>query len=455
MRKIITVCCMMVAGTMSAVAADETAFIENEHIRVGVNLKWGGAVTHVSEPGGPNLINSHDLGRQIQQSYYSGPANYQREGKQKSEHWGNFPWNPIQTGDAFDNGSEVLEHRAKGDTLYVKTIPNLWPMNNDPGACVMETVIKIAADGPKLLYGARLTNKRRDETQYSARYQEIPAIYANGPWHRLMTYTGDKPFTGEPLREIRNDHKDPWPWVNFLTTERWAALVNDEGTGIGVCVPGVREFHGGFAGRKRGVGGEKSSNTGYMSPMTTEILDHNIVYTYSCTMILGSLEEIRNEAQHLAAEAGLPAWSFEKSRNSWYYKNGKDAGWPLPEGGGLSPVPTKKGRPVRAISPYAFWRAEDAASVQIELSSKSAGKMQLFWRDTPPPKASRKPSEWRAWRDTCWQKERSVSADIPQGFRKRVTIKLAGAAGYQGGITGLAIDLPAGVTVHAVRLLAQ
>tara|TARA_B110000008_G_scaffold219801_1_gene219717 strand:- start:35 stop:1375 length:1341 start_codon:yes stop_codon:yes gene_type:complete len=446
---------MMITGTIAVKAADEMAFVENEHIRVGVNLKWGGAVTHVSEPGGPNLINSHDLGRQIQQSYYSGPANYQREGKEKAKHWGNFPWNPIQTGDAFDNGSEVLEHRVQGDTLYVKTIPNLWPMNNDAGECVMETAITIASDGPKLLYWARLTNRRSDKSQYTAKPQEIPAIYANGPWHRLMTYTGDKPFTGEPLREIRNGHKEPWPWVKFLATERWAALVNDKGTGIGVCVPEVREFHGGFAGRQRGTGDEKSTNTGYMSPMTTEILDHNIVYEYSCTMILGSLEEIREEARSLAAKDGLPSWEFETSRNSWFYANGKDGGWPLPEGGGLSPVPTKKGRSVRLISPYTFWRAESAASVQIELSSKSAGKMQLFWRDTPPAAASTKPSQWRAWRDTGLQKARSVSADIPQGSRKKVTIKLAGAAGYQGGLTGLAIDLPDGVTVHAVRLLAQ
>ena len=61
---------LAVIGVLSAHvdAEDRMAFIENEHIRVGVNLKWGGAVTHVSEPGGPNLINSHDLGRQIQQS---------------------------------------------------------------------------------------------------------------------------------------------------------------------------------------------------------------------------------------------------------------------------------------------------------------------------------------------------------------------------------------------------
>ena len=452
MKNIVTTFCMTLAVATAAGAEDNMAFVENEHIRVGVHLKWGGAVTHVSEPGGPNLINSYDLGRQIQQSYYSGPSNYQREGKEKAKHWAKFPWNPIQTGDAFRNGSEVLEHRVDGDTLYVRTIPNLWPMKNDPAACVMETWLKISSDGPKLLYKARLTNRRRDKTQYSARPQEIPAIYVNGPWHRLMTYNGDEPFSGKPLSEIRNGHGEPWPWVNFLATERWAALVNDDGTGLGVCVPAVREFHGGFAGR-RGSGGEKSSNTGYMSPMTREVLDHNIVYEYSCIIVLGSLEEIRTEAKRLSAKAGLPSWSFEKSRDSWTYVNGKDAGWPLPKSGGLTGQATKKGRPVRLVSPHTFWRAEAADRVQIQLSSKSEGTLKVFWRDMPTKASSTKPSEWAAWSKTCWQKERSISADLPRGSRRTVTVKLAGAPGYEGGITGLAIDVPDGVTVHAVRVL--
>jgi hypothetical protein len=107
------------------------------------------------------------------------------------------------------------------------------------------------------------------------------------------------------------------------------------------------------------------------------------------------------------------------------------------------------------MSPYTFWRAEAAASLQIQLSAKTDGKMKVFWRGTPPPAASTKPSEWQSWRKTWWQKERSVSADLPRGTRRTVTVKLAGASGYKGGITGLAIDVPDGVTVHAVRLLAQ
>jgi hypothetical protein len=41
------------------------------------------------------------------------------------------------------------------------------------------------------------------------------------------------------------------------------------------------------------------------------------------------------------------------------------------------------------------------------------------------------------------------------GERTWVTIKLAGLPAYEGGMTGLAIDLPDGVTVHDVCLGAE
>ena len=37
-------------------------FIENDRLRLGVDLSLGGAVTHLAEHGHPNLINSFDWG---------------------------------------------------------------------------------------------------------------------------------------------------------------------------------------------------------------------------------------------------------------------------------------------------------------------------------------------------------------------------------------------------------
>lgn len=447
----------LVWGTVLPAATHEAqptadTFVQNRHIRVGVNLKWGGAITHVSVPGGPNIINSADLGRQIQQSYYSGPPNYQREGKQKSSAWAGFPWNPIQTGDAFLNGSKVLEHRARDGEIYVKTIPMLWPMNNDPGECVMETWIRLAPDAPAFTYRARLTSARSDRTQYRASSQEVPAVYVNGPWHRLMTYTGDRPFTGGPLTEVRNDHRESWPWVNYLPTEGWAALVNDEGTGIGVIVPRPMEFHGGFAGR-RGVGGEKDGPTGYMSPIATEILDHNIVYEYARTFMVGRLDDIRAEAARVAPKA-LPAWRFGAERQGWFYEAGRDRGWPL-AGRGLSPERDGSTGRVRVIGPFTFWRADEARSLRVCISAKSADRLTVYWRGVPPASASARPSEWYAWRRTWWEQARSATVGVPAGARRWVTVMLAGRPGYEGGLTGLALDLPTGAAVHEVRLDAR
>jgi len=424
-------------------------FIENAHIRVGITRKWGGAITHVSVPGEPNIINSHDLGRQIQQSYYSGPPNYQKAGKEKSKAWSAFPWNPIQTGDAYRNGSQVVDVRTRGNSLYVKTIPMLWPMNNDPGECTMETWITLSKNSPAFTYKARLTNHRSDKTQYKGGAQEVPAVYVNGHYHRLMTYTGDKPFTGDALRELRNDHKEDWPWVNSLPTEGWAALVNDAGTGIGVMVKSPLEFHGGFSG-KRGVGGETDANTGYMSPIASEVLDHNVVFDYSAEFVVGTLGEIRAAAAKRRPNR-FPVWDFSERRSGWIYLTGTDAGFPL-KGRGLGGTPEPGLETLRLLGPYAFWHASAAKRVRLQISAKAPGSVRVFWRGLPPDTASTKPSLWAAWRGTWFDNDRSVSAMFMQGTKRWVEVDLSGNVNYKGAICGLGLDIPADVYVHQIRV---
>ena len=435
---------------MKSMQNPDIQFIENAHIRVGITRKWGGAITHVSVPGGPNIINSHDLGRQIQQSYYSGPPNYQKAGKEKSKAWSAFPWNPIQTGDAYRNGSKVVDVRIGTNTLYVKTIPMLWPMNDDPGECTMETWITLSSRSPAFTYKARLTNQRSDKTQYNGGAQEVPAVYVNGPYHRLMTYTGNKPFTGDTLRELRNDHTEGWPWVNSFPTEGWAALVNDAGTGIGVIVPTPIEFHGGFSG-KRGVGGETDGSTGYMSPIASEVLDHNVVFDYRADFVVGNVSEIRAAAEKQRPR-GLPSWDFSERRSGWIYQSGTDAGFPL-KGRGLGGAPEPGLETLRLLGSYAFWQASAAKRVRLQVSAKAAGSMRVFWRGLPPADASTKPSLWSAWRGTWFHNERSVSQKFSQGTKRWVDIDISSNANYKGAICGLGLDIPADVYVHKIQVV--
>jgi hypothetical protein len=264
-----------------------------------------------------------------------------------------------------------------------------------------------------------------------------------------MTYTGDKPFTGDALRELRNDHKEGWPWVNSFPTEGWAALVNDDGFGIGVMVPSPLEFHGGFFG-KRGVGGETDASTGYMSPIASEVLDHNVVFDYSADFVVGNVSEIRAAAEKQRPR-GLPAWDFSERRSGWIYESGTDAGFPL-KGRGLGGTPEPGLETLRLLGPYAFWQATAAKRVRLQISAKSAGSVRVFWRGLPPADASTKPSLWAAWRGTWFDTERSVSQRFTAGKKRWVTVELSRNANYEGAICGLGMDIPADVYVHQIRV---
>ena len=99
-------------------------YLSNGLIKVGIDLKKGGAITHVSSNiNGINLINSYDLGRQVQMSFYSGPIPFNPPGTTLSKAWEKLGWNPIQTGDYAGNMSKVIGFRKSRNALYVKLIP--------------------------------------------------------------------------------------------------------------------------------------------------------------------------------------------------------------------------------------------------------------------------------------------------------------------------------------------
>ncbi|PYJ08346.1 MAG: hypothetical protein DME25_01815 [Verrucomicrobia bacterium] len=190
-----------------APAEDRMSFLDNRVLRLGANLSLGGAITYLSASNSrTNLVNSHDWGRQIQMSHYSGPVPFAPHGKQPNKTWAGLGWNPIQCGDCYGNRSKILAHRNDGRELYVKCRPMQWPLDNEPGECTFECWIRLQANTAQVR--CRLLNQRSDKTQYAGRGQELPAVYTCGPWHHLMTYTNDLPFTGGALAEI----PDRFPW---------------------------------------------------------------------------------------------------------------------------------------------------------------------------------------------------------------------------------------------------
>ena len=299
--------------------------IENEYIKLGVNLGLGGAVTYLAELGHDNLINSSDWGRQVQMSFYSGPNPFTPRGKQPRPEWRGLGWNPIQSGDSFGNRARILEHKNTGSEIYVKCIPMQWPLDNEPGECTFETRYRL--DGRSVIIESRLNNARSDTTQYPARHQELPAVYTNGVWYKLVSYIGSKPYSGDDVTVIidRYDGKG-WPWISYVPTESWAALVDDDNYGLGVYNQSTNMFIGGFAGEK-GAGGEKDSPCGYISPLHTEILDHNIKYSYVYRLIVGTVDDIRSEVYSVSPKTAQTRFDFAETRDHWSYTNIVDKGY--------------------------------------------------------------------------------------------------------------------------------
>lgn len=173
------------------------AWLNNGVIRLGVDLDRGGSIGFLADAKtGENVVNVHDLGRWIGQSYYSGPKPF----GDPHPDWKDWSWNPVSAGDVYGTASKNMETTNDGKTLYAKSIPMQWALNNVPAECTFETWITL--DTRTVQVRNRLTNHRIDKTCYPAMDQELPAIYTIGKLHRLMTYAGDSPFADNPLTEI-------------------------------------------------------------------------------------------------------------------------------------------------------------------------------------------------------------------------------------------------------------
>lgn len=395
-------------------------FLDNGQVRIGMDLNLGGAVTFISSREHPgNIINSADLGRQIQMSHYSGPWPFEVEGKKPNPAWAGLGWNPIQTGDCYMNPSKVLEHRNTGKELYIKCIPMQWPLNNVPGDCVFETWTTL--DGPVIHMRCRCTNHRSDKTRYHPCPQELPAVYAISKLWRLMSYTGDKPFTGDKLTHVTNDWHKPWPWTRFTATERWAALVDDNGWGLGVFKDDGGEYHGGTYGDGRSDD-PKHGSTAYVAPIHVENFDHNIVYEHRTEFMVGRLDDIRKRFNKMATRTP-PAWRFVKDRQHWTIRDASDQGFPM-KGEWRITLGDKK---PRLQSPLQCWRAEKAPSIDLGIAYKGdATKAQLFWKRLD---------------DNEYDGKKSLPLHLePDGRYHVYQLELASSPEYRGLITGLAIE---------------
>ena len=275
-----------------------TYYLENSRYTVGIKLGWGGGINSIEDKkckikGLGNLINSHDTGRLVQQSYYGTAGNSEYEpGISFDVKW---VYNPVQGGDQFGNASRLVDVKITDDSVYIKSQPQDWSLNGKITPSYMENTYTVYEDHIKV------DNRFVDFSGWEHRFagQELPAFYTVSYLSRFSWYNGDEPWQDKELT-----HKDDLKFwgtyasectfpLKFGNTETWCAWTSpDSGYGIGLYVPGVDVFK---AGRYEYNNSKSASDnaTNYVAPVNTIKMISFKPIEYSYIISTGTLEDMR------------------------------------------------------------------------------------------------------------------------------------------------------------------
>ena len=298
---------------------DKEIFIENEKLKAGVNLDWGGALSYLEDldsgvevvnssgkivvdsragekTGGKvlsrnvNLINCHDTGRLVQQSYYGSADS---AGYEAGEYMGiRWAYNPVQGGNQFGGKSKIVDVRLTDTAVTVKARPMDWALDDAHiTPSYMEATYTL--DGGVLKTVCRFV----DFSGYDrcVKTQELPAFYCAEPLNDFI-------YPDETGRLVSVPDLIFWPdagYPNFKSSENWAAFTagGTDGYGIGLFTPHHGTFLAGVADR----GGCRTADpaaegpTSYIACVDTFEFASFRPFEYEFYLTTGDANEIRSQ----------------------------------------------------------------------------------------------------------------------------------------------------------------
>ncbi len=310
--------------------------IENDRYKIGVRLSWGGAMTYFEdkldgdeELG--NLVNIHDTGRLIQQSFYGTYTNndtdslfgegYVSVPNGDSESATKWPYNPVQGGDRKNNGSDRLidvEYDEENDYIYIVSQSLDW-------AYVKGATYETIYDGLTYTYYENTYTIMEGEyegadddyvlvqnvmTDFSgwehvAGGQEIPAVYLVSYFDTFSFYNGTKPWIGDTEGVYYESDLKGWDNAkNFPlfkgNTETWSIWLNTTETaeggedfGFGTYCPNIQR-HIAIRHQYDGSKDPMANSTSYVAPSCSIVMQSYKPIEYSYILATGSFEQIRN-----------------------------------------------------------------------------------------------------------------------------------------------------------------
>ncbi len=275
-----------------------TYYIENQRFKLGVELNWGGTVSYLEDknckiPDLVNLVNKHDTGRLIQQSFYGVQENDEyKPGISFDTKW---RYNPVQGGDQYNNASRLIDLVITENSIYIKAQPQDWALDNQLTPSYMENTYTLHDD--RVQVDNRFTDYSGWEHPFAG--QELPAFYTVSYLDTFVWYNGEDAWTGDTLSSKNNlpfwgDHAGQCTFVlREKNTETWCAWVNgSDDYGLGVYAPNIDQLKAGrymFDGSKS----DMAESTGYVAPVNILKMVSFKPIEYSYLLTAGSTAEIR------------------------------------------------------------------------------------------------------------------------------------------------------------------
>ncbi|MBQ1847477.1 MAG: hypothetical protein II135_05675 [Clostridia bacterium] len=279
---------------------EQTYYLENARFKLGIRLSWGGGVNYIQDKtvtisGLTNLINGHDTGRLIQQSYYGTAGN--SEYQPGNYNGGKWVYNPVQGGDQYGNQSRLIDIEVKENSVYIKAQPQDWSLNGKISRSYMENTYTLESDC------IRVDNRFVDFSGWEHRYsdQELPAFYTVSYLDRFTWYAGSDPWTDGEL-SYRDDLQfwgDPryapdcrFP-VKVGNSETWCSWTSKtDGFGVGLYVPNVDVLYAGKYNYNRSKSSMNDA-TNYVAPLNTIKMVSYYPIEYGYLITTGTVDQIR------------------------------------------------------------------------------------------------------------------------------------------------------------------
>lgn len=325
-------------------------FLSNGQLRLGWNLKLGGAMDYVSVNGSKNVLNSPvyvnssgniDAGRQHLWCWYGYPnggeeGHFTEEG-QSTGRWGgtgdNKPggsigWNPVEAGDeglyptygvrrAFHLGADVVYHKSSGKQ---------WHMTNVEGKQDQELWIKFdPTDAKAFREHCKLTMRRTDShTSHfpTARSQEAP-VHMHVIDFKTIHYCTGQPYSNQWTSVTRPHTGGP---EEFFASEPFFCFSTPSGLWGAMYAP----ISGRFA-TNTDNSENWSTSEDYQFPVFYTAshpymsLDHQGTYHFDVAFKYGTEAEVKAWCYAQPRWKGTFNYVFnQQSRYAWHYHHAQD-----------------------------------------------------------------------------------------------------------------------------------